>query len=94
MSITTSQSANGYSANVRLLAHINGRTHRLSHVGPNEIILVEPIAINPGRISVDVVVDDHRQNYQAEIVTSFPAGTTRVPVIFIHHSMVPVEYKQ
>lgn len=84
MSTTTSPSAaTGYSADVQLLAHVDGCTHRLSHVGPDEIIFAEPLALSPGLISVDVVIDDHRQTYHAEITHPIPAGTLRVPVQFI-----------
>lgn len=83
MSTTTSPSpAAGYSADVQLLAYVDGRTHRLSHVGPDEIIFVEPLALSPGLISVDVVIDDHRQTYHAAITHTVPAGTLRVPVRF------------
>jgi len=86
--MSISQSSNGYSTIVQLQAHIDGRSHRLSHVGPNEIILVEPLAIHPGPVSVDVIIDNHRQTYQAEITASLPAGTTRVPVNFADHTPI------
>ena len=82
MSMMVSQSANSHSAKVQLLAHIDGRTHRLSHIGPNEIILAEPSAVNPGVIAVDIVIDDHCQTYRAEVASPLPIDTVRIPVTF------------
>ena len=56
-----------HSAEVQLLLEVQGRTHSLSHLGPDYVRLRTPVAIPPCNAEIIMRIEGHEQRWRVRL---------------------------
>ena len=70
-----------YSARVCMELHLNGSVLAISHLGPDDLILSEPIDHPPAQAEIAMSVDGRESRWAVELPAGLSAASRRTSVL-------------
>lgn len=70
-----------HSADVRMSLHVNGSVLTISHLGPNYLILAEPVEHPPTRAEIAMSVDGQESRWTVDLPAGLSASARRTRIL-------------
>jgi hypothetical protein len=70
----TSQTRRAYSADVRMYLHVNGQTFIIAQLGPDFLILNEPVDQPPAKAEIAFSIDGRERRWPVQLPDGVIAG--------------------
>jgi hypothetical protein len=72
---------NNYSARVHMILCVSGSTLAITHLGPDYLILAEPIDHPPARAEITMSVDGHESRWAVQLPNGLSAAKRRTSIL-------------
>ena len=76
----SARNATGHSAAVQMSLAVNGHAFSVAAIGPDVVVLRDPIDHPPGEAEITLSIDDHRRQWRVELTDGIVAGREDTPI--------------
>jgi hypothetical protein len=70
----------GHSADVRMSLFVNGHILNISHLGPNYLILRNPVAHEPTDAEISLSIDGHENKWRVRLVNGISLDALKTAI--------------